>query len=338
MRDAGAALAAPGRDRLQLRGPRSGRSRRTRSAGCCRRCATSVGWGRAPSTCATSRRVCSTPTSRRASTSGTTPPAPWSPRAQGHAVELIPGAGGQELLICAPGARVRRVPESRGRGRVSRPIRGNSAPTSRVLGTRRGNRCAPWHRDGAQSGAEPMELATTGAAAEGSGGLMATDYDAPRKTEEESEESIEELKARRHDKNSGKVDEDEAEAAESFELPGADLSHEELAVEVKPKQERRVHLHELLPGPPPLPARGREEADLQGLRLSSSARGTSALRGRRRGRATRRGRACSDASARRTPVRSGRSRRSAQVCGVGALSASWSSLTRSGGRCPVDLV
>src|SRR6476619_8128252 len=67
---------------------------------------------------------------------------------------------------------------------------------------------------------------------------MATDYDAPRKSEEDqSEESIEELKARRHDKNSGKVDEDEAEAAESFELPGADLSHEELAVEVMPKQE-----------------------------------------------------------------------------------------------------
>ena len=70
------------------------------------------------------------------------------------------------------------------------------------------------------------------------GPRMATDYDAPRKTDEEtSEESIEELKARRHDKNSGKVDEDEAEAAEAFELPGADLSHEELAVEVKPKQE-----------------------------------------------------------------------------------------------------
>ncbi|MCW2830307.1 MAG: dUTPase, partial [Aeromicrobium sp.] len=33
---------------------------------------------------------------------------------------------------------------------------------------------------------------------------MATDYDAPRKTEEEqSEDSIEELKARRHEKNSG---------------------------------------------------------------------------------------------------------------------------------------
>ena len=65
---------------------------------------------------------------------------------------------------------------------------------------------------------------------------MATDYDAPRKTEEESEDSLEELKARRHDKNSGKVDEDEAEAAESFELPGADLSGEELTVRVVPKQ------------------------------------------------------------------------------------------------------
>jgi len=67
---------------------------------------------------------------------------------------------------------------------------------------------------------------------------MATDYDAPRKTDDEAgEESIEELKARRHDKNSGKVDEVEAVAAESFELPGADLSHEELAVEVRPRQD-----------------------------------------------------------------------------------------------------
>jgi formylmethanofuran dehydrogenase subunit E len=67
---------------------------------------------------------------------------------------------------------------------------------------------------------------------------MATDYDAPRKTEEElNEDSLEELKARRLDKNSGKVDEDEVEAAETFELPGADLSHEELSVQVLPKQE-----------------------------------------------------------------------------------------------------
>ena len=66
---------------------------------------------------------------------------------------------------------------------------------------------------------------------------MATDYDAPRKTEEDlSEDSLQELQARRSDKNSGVVDEDETEAAESFELPGADLSHEELAVQVVPKQ------------------------------------------------------------------------------------------------------
>ena len=65
---------------------------------------------------------------------------------------------------------------------------------------------------------------------------MATDDDAPRKTDEESEDSIEELKTRRNDKNSGKVDEDEVEAAESFELPGADLSHEELTVRVLPRQ------------------------------------------------------------------------------------------------------
>lgn len=66
---------------------------------------------------------------------------------------------------------------------------------------------------------------------------MATDYDAPRKTDEDvNEDSLEELKSRRNDKNSGKVDEDEVEAAESFELPGADLSHEELTVRVLPRQ------------------------------------------------------------------------------------------------------
>src|SRR5690606_32983788 len=67
---------------------------------------------------------------------------------------------------------------------------------------------------------------------------MATDYDAPRKTEDEiSADSIEELKARRSDKASGVVDEDETEAAEGFELPGADLSNEELSVRVLPPQQ-----------------------------------------------------------------------------------------------------
>ncbi len=67
---------------------------------------------------------------------------------------------------------------------------------------------------------------------------MATDYDAPRKNEDDvSEESIEELKNRRSDSQSAVVDEDEAEAAEGFELPGADLSNEELQVTVLPAQD-----------------------------------------------------------------------------------------------------
>ena len=67
---------------------------------------------------------------------------------------------------------------------------------------------------------------------------MATDYDAPRKTDDEiAADSIEELKARRSDKSSGVVDEDETEAAEGFELPGADLSGEELSVRVLPPQQ-----------------------------------------------------------------------------------------------------
>ena len=66
---------------------------------------------------------------------------------------------------------------------------------------------------------------------------MATDYDAPRKTDEElAEESLEELKARRADKAASTIDVDEAELAESLELPGADLSDESLTVRVLPRQ------------------------------------------------------------------------------------------------------
>ena len=66
---------------------------------------------------------------------------------------------------------------------------------------------------------------------------MATDYDAPRKTDDElSEDSIEELKSRRVDTRSNSVDVDETEQAEGFELPGADLSGEELSVRVLPRQ------------------------------------------------------------------------------------------------------
>jgi Domain of unknown function (DUF4193) len=58
---------------------------------------------------------------------------------------------------------------------------------------------------------------------------MATDYDAPRRTETDdvSEDSLEELKARRNEAQSAVVDVDESESAESFEL---------LSVRVIPKQ------------------------------------------------------------------------------------------------------
>lgn len=66
---------------------------------------------------------------------------------------------------------------------------------------------------------------------------MATDYDNPRKTDEEiSEDSLQELQARRSDKGTGTIDVDPDEVAEGMELPGADLSDEELSVRVLPRQ------------------------------------------------------------------------------------------------------
>jgi hypothetical protein len=67
---------------------------------------------------------------------------------------------------------------------------------------------------------------------------MATDYDAPRQanTEDTADESLEALAARRgNDATTAVIDVDDAEAFESFELPDADLSGEELTVKVLPK-------------------------------------------------------------------------------------------------------
>jgi len=66
---------------------------------------------------------------------------------------------------------------------------------------------------------------------------MATDYDSPRKTDDDlSEDSLQELQARRSDKSSGSIDIDETDLAESLELPGADLSNEGLSLRVIPRQ------------------------------------------------------------------------------------------------------
>jgi hypothetical protein len=66
---------------------------------------------------------------------------------------------------------------------------------------------------------------------------VSTDYDAPRKNEEDlAEDSIEDLKATNRAKTSvGLADVDEPDV-DSLELPGADLSGEELTVRVMPRQ------------------------------------------------------------------------------------------------------
>jgi hypothetical protein len=65
--------------------------------------------------------------------------------------------------------------------------------------------------------------------------MATTDYDAPRRpVVEVDDDSLEELKASRANAQSPTVDLDEADAAEDFELPGADLSGEELTVSVVP--------------------------------------------------------------------------------------------------------
>ena len=90
----------------------------------------------------------------------------------------------------------------------------------------------PGNPDVVQRTREPVEHAGVGIA------TMATDYDAPRRSEadELAEDSLEELKARRNEAQSAVVDVDADDTAENFELPGADLSGEELTVKVLPLQ------------------------------------------------------------------------------------------------------
>lgn len=68
---------------------------------------------------------------------------------------------------------------------------------------------------------------------------MPTDYDAPRvkETDDVVEESLNELATRRRtDADAAVLDVDDGDPADSFELPDADLSGEELTVRVVPKQ------------------------------------------------------------------------------------------------------
>lgn len=66
---------------------------------------------------------------------------------------------------------------------------------------------------------------------------MSIDYDTPRvAADDEATEPLERLKTDKASDKAAVIDLDEAELAESFELPGADLSSEELQVQIIPVQ------------------------------------------------------------------------------------------------------
>lgn len=68
---------------------------------------------------------------------------------------------------------------------------------------------------------------------------MATDYDAPRVAQEDqpANESLEAIQSRQGGSQTALLDVEEADTAEGIDLPGADLSHEELLIQVVPVQE-----------------------------------------------------------------------------------------------------
>jgi hypothetical protein len=67
---------------------------------------------------------------------------------------------------------------------------------------------------------------------------MPTDYDAPRarNTDDDSDESLEDIAARRRKVDVAVLDVSDGDTVESIDLPDIDLSGEELTVRVLPKQ------------------------------------------------------------------------------------------------------
>src|ERR1700750_892533 len=66
---------------------------------------------------------------------------------------------------------------------------------------------------------------------------MATDYDAPRVTESDADESLDELTSRRsNDATTAVIDVDDGGTADSFDLPDAEITGEELSVRMIPKR------------------------------------------------------------------------------------------------------
>ena len=67
---------------------------------------------------------------------------------------------------------------------------------------------------------------------------MATDYDAPRNKDEDHEtESLQALQVQRGGAQTAHIDVEDSDTAEGTDLPGADLSNEELIIQVIPAQD-----------------------------------------------------------------------------------------------------
>ncbi|MCY0906542.1 DUF4193 domain-containing protein [Arthrobacter sp. H14-L1] len=67
---------------------------------------------------------------------------------------------------------------------------------------------------------------------------MATDYDAPRnKDDDNGTESLQALQVQRGGAQTAHIDVEDSDTAEGIDLPGADLSGEELIVQVIPAQD-----------------------------------------------------------------------------------------------------
>ena len=101
--------------------------------------------------------------------------------------------------------------------------------------------------------------------------MATTDYDAPRRSaaEEADTESLDALTTARKEAQSPDVDLDETDTAETVELPGADLSGEELTMPVIPKQANEFTCASCFPGStPPDRCYVRWMDDLRRLRLT----------------------------------------------------------------------
>ena len=141
---------------------------------------------------------------------------------------------GESLTCTAPRLHQRGKPGQAGRGRWVAPSRARAG-----VGHKRRLSCVEsLHRCTAHLPRTPTTATTGTTGTKGTCTMAPTDYDAPRRTESDdvAEDSLDELTERRNDAAAAVIDVDETDTAESFELPGADLSGEELTVRVVPKQ------------------------------------------------------------------------------------------------------